>query len=193
MTDGRIQAGEPMETADESAALTRKITRISSINAWSVMVIAGGFTLLSVLGWSVAGIVVGAAVTGAGVIELHGQKALQTDPARARQWMVGSQVWLTTGVLGYCIWRLVSLDPDDPFAVFGDAAQLFQLVELMGLSRAQLSSLFIQAYYITYGLIAGLTLLFQGGLALYYWSRIGRLVRSCGHTVPAPTAPQPDS
>jgi hypothetical protein len=166
-----------METTDESSALTRKIMRISKINAWSVTLISGSFTLLSLLGWSVAGIVVGAAVTAAGLIELHGQKALQTDPARARTWMVGSQVWLLICVLSYCGWRLMMLDPADPFAVFGsEAGQLLQMVEIMGISAAELEHLFVQAYRLTYGLIAGLTVLFQGGLALYYRSRIGRLV-----------------
>jgi hypothetical protein len=49
-------------------------------------------------------------------------------------------------------------------------------VEIMGISAAELEHLFVQAYRLTYGLIAGLTVLFQGGLALYYRSRIGRLV-----------------
>lgn len=164
--------------------------RISKINAWSVTLIAGFFTLLSLIGLSVAGIVVGAAVTAAGIIELQGQKALQTDPARARLWMVGSQVWLLTGVLSYCGWRLMMLDPADPLAVFGsEAGQLLQMVEIMGISSAELEHLFVQAYRITYGLIAGLTVLFQGGLALYYRSRIGRLIAA--HPSTEAVSPRP--
>ena len=182
-----------MKEPDDKAALEQRILRISNINAWSVTLIAGSFTLLSLLGWSVAGIVVGAAVTAAGLMELHGQKALQTDPSQAQQWMVGSQVWLLTGVLSYCIWRLVSLDPDNPLAVLGDTTPLLQLTEAMGLSMLHVTELFVKAYTLTYVLIAVLTVLFQGGLALYYRSRIGRLVRLCGHTEGASTAPQPDS
>ncbi len=164
-----------MTEPEDKAALEHGVLRISNINAWSVTLIASGFTLLSLLGWSVAGIVVGSAVTGAGLMELHGQKALKTNPSQARQWMVGSQVWLMTGVLSYCIWRLIMLDPADPFAVLGDAGQLLQMVEIMGIPPAHLEQLFVQSYRITYGLIAALTVLFQGGLALYYRSRIGRL------------------
>ncbi len=167
-----------MEPSDETAALRRRIMRLSSFNAWSVTLIAGCFTLLSLLGLSVPGIIVGAAVTASGPIEFQGQKALQTDVAQARLWMVGSQVWLMVCVMGYCGWRLMLLDPADPFAVFGEeAGQLLQLVEVMGISTAELEHLFVRAYRLTYGLIAGLTVLFQGGLALYYNSRIGRLER----------------
>jgi hypothetical protein len=181
-----------METTDESSVLTRRIMRISKINAWSVTLIAGGFTLLSLIGLSVAGIVVGAAVTSAGLIELHGQKTLQTDPARARTWMVGSQVWLLTGVLSYCGWRLMMLDPANPLAVFGsEAGQLLQMVEIMGISSAELEHLFVKAYRITYGLIAALTVLFQGGLALYYRSRIGRLIAA--HTATKAVSPRPST
>jgi len=178
-----------MKEPDDKAALEQRILRISNINAWSVTLIAGGFTLLSLLGWSVAGIVVGAAVTTAGVMELHGQKALRTDPSRARQWMVGSQVWLLTGVLSYCGWRLTMLDPADPFSVLGEAGQLLHMVELMGVSAAELEHLFVQAYRITYGLIMGLTVLFQGGLALYYRSRIGRL--AAAHAPTEAVSPRP--
>jgi len=52
---------------------------------------------------------------------------------------------------------------------------LLQMVEIMGIPPAHLEQLFVQSYRITYGLIAALTVLFQGGLALYYRSRIGRL------------------
>ena len=183
-----------METSDELAALTRRVMRISLINAWSVTLIAGSFTALSLLGLSLAGVIVGAAVTAAGPIELHGRKALQTNVTQARGWMVGSQVWLMSCVLGYCGWRLMMLDPADPFAVFGaEAGQLMQMVDIVGISSAELERLFIQAYRITYGLIAGLTVLFQGGLALYYRSRIGRLMDSDKPTDTEPTPPQSDS
>ena len=183
-----------METNTETSVLTRKIMRISAINAWSVTIIAGAFTLLSLVGLSIAGVVVGAAVTAAGFMEMHGQKSLQSDPSQARQWMVGSQVWLMSCVLGYCGWRLLMLDPSNPFAVFGEeAGQLMQLIDIMGITSAELERLFIQAYRITYGLIAALTVLFQGGLALYYRSRIGRLVDAHTSTDSAPTMPQSDS
>ncbi len=164
-----------METTDESQALTRKILRISKLNAWSVTIIAGTFTFLSLLGLSLAGITVGLAVTIAGPIEMRGHRKLANHEPDARRWMVGSQVWLMACVLAYCSWRLMSLDPENPFAVFGDAAQVFALVEAMGLPMEQLRTLFVQAFTITYALIAGLTVLFQGGLALYYRSRIGKL------------------
>ena len=165
-----------MKTTDEPSVLVQKIMRISTINAWSVTFIAGAFAVLSLLGLSVAGVVVGVAVAASGPIELSGNRVLQTDPAQARKRMVASQLWLMICVLSYCAWRLLSLDPENPFVVFGDAAQVFELVAILGIPKAYLAPLFIQAFYITYGLIAGLTILVQGGLAVYYASRIGRLI-----------------
>ena len=167
-----------METPDEPSLLYQKIMRISTINAWSVTFIAGAFAVLSLAAWSVPGVIVGGAVTVAGPLELQGNKSLQTDPSRARMWMMGSQLWLMLCVLSYCAWRLLSLDPENPFVVFGDAAQVFELVAILGIPKGYLAPLFIQAFYITYGLIAGLTILFQGGLTIYYGSRIGRLIRT---------------
>ena len=167
-----------MKTTDDHVLLYQKVMRVSTINAWSVSFIAGAFALLSLLGLSIPGVLVGIAVAAAGPIELYGQKRLEADPRRARTWMMGSQIWLMVCVLSYCTWRVLSLDPDNPFVVFGDAAQVFELVAIFGIPQAYLASLFIQAFYITYGLIAVLTVLFQGGLALYYRSRIGRLVRA---------------
>ena len=173
-----------MDMTNEVNQLTEKIMRISTINAWSVTFIAGAFTVLSLLALSVPGVVVGAAVAAAGPTELYGQRKLEDDPRTARTWMVGSQIWLMVCVLSYCAWRLLSLDPENPFVVFGDAAQVFELVEVFGIPQSYLASLFIQAFYITYGLIAALTLLFQGGLAMYYRSRIGRLLPTIAASPP---------
>ena len=171
-----------MKTSDESSVLIQKIMRVSTINAWSVLFIAGTFAVLSMLALSFPGVAVGVAVAIAGPLELHGQKRLEDNPMQARTWMMGSQLWLMTCVLIYCSWRVLSLDPDNPFVVFGDAAQVFELVQIFGIPRAYLASLFVQAFYITYGLIAGLTLIFQGGLTLYYRARIGRLAHAISAT-----------
>ena len=180
-----------MNTTEDPPVLRQKIMRISNINAWSVTFIAGAFAVLSLLALSVAGVVVGLAVAAAGPLELSGNKLLQTHPTQARKRMVGSQLWLMLCVLSYCAWRLLSLDPENPFVVFGDAAQVFELVAIFGIPQAYLASLFIQAFYITYGLIAGLTILLQGGLAVYYRSRINRLIRTSSPAAgpqPSPTS-----
>ena len=62
-----------MNTID-AAPLVQRIARISTVNAWSVTILAGSFTVLNLLGMSIAGVIVGAAVTAAGPIELFGLK-----------------------------------------------------------------------------------------------------------------------
>ena len=153
----------------------RRVLRISKINAWSVTIISGVFALLSLLGMSLVGVLVGGGVAGAGLMEMRGHRRLEAGEPGARQWMVASQAWLISCVLGYCGWRLAALDRDDPFALLGDTAGLVELVGLAGVSLEEVGELFVQIYTYTYGAVAGLTLVFQGGLALYYWFRVGRL------------------
>jgi hypothetical protein len=164
-----------MQPPDADTKKKERIIRISKMNAWSVTLIAGAFTLIGLLSLSFAGVLVGAAVTSAGLIEIRGYRKLSSGESDARTWMTGSQVWLMFWVLLYCGWRLHSLDTSDPFAILGDSNSILELTSTMGLSKATVAELFIKAYRWTYGLVAVLTCIFQGGLAVYYWINIGKL------------------
>jgi hypothetical protein len=164
-----------MTTEDAQEKQTRRVLRISKFNAWSVTVISGLFAVLSLLGMSLPGALVGGGVVAAGLMEMRGHRRLEVGEPGARDWMVFSQVWLILCVFGYCGWRLAALDPADPFALLGDTTGLNQLVGIAGISTDELGELFIQIYTYTYGAVAALTLVFQGGLGLYYWVRVGRL------------------
>jgi len=153
----------------------RWLVRISKINAWTVAVTAGVFGLVSLVTGSLAGVVVGAGVSASGFIEMRGHRRLAAGQAGARQWMAGSQVWLVTCVLAYCGWRLAIFDSGHPLALLGDETMVLQAAGMVGMTGAELGDLVTKIYRWTYGSVAGLTVLFQGGLGLYYWSRIGRL------------------
>jgi hypothetical protein len=164
-----------MTSVDPRQKQLRRVLRISKINAWSVTIISGGFAVLNLIGMSLVGVLVGGGVAGAGLMEMRGHRRLEAGQSGARQWMVFSQAWLVLCVLAYCGWRLAALDPADPFAMLGDTTGLNQLVAIAGISTEELGGLFIQIYTYTYGAVAALTLVFQGGLGLYYWVRVGRL------------------
>ncbi len=164
-----------MQDAEEHRKKKQRILRISKLNAWSITFIAGAFTALGLLSLSWAGVLVGASVTGAGLAEIRGYRKLAAGEPDARTWMTGSQIWLMFCVLLYCGWRLATLDVSDPFAVLGDSANILELTSAMGLSKAAVADLFIKAYLWTYGLVAALTCIFQGGLAVFYWVNIGKL------------------
>jgi hypothetical protein len=161
-----------MTATDADTKKRQRILRISKLNAWSITCIAGVFTLLGFLSLSLVGVIVGAAVTCAGLAEIKGHRRLSEGKAGARMWMSGSQVWLVFSVLSYCGWRLYALDTTDPFAMLGDSTSILELTSTMGISKAEVTKLFIKAYRWTYGLVAALTCVFQGGLSAYYWANI---------------------
>ncbi len=153
----------------------RRLVRISKANAWTVAVIAGVFALLSLLTGSLAGALVGAGVSAAGFIEMRGHRLLVSRRPGARQWMTGSQVWLMLCVAAYCGWRLAIFDSAQPFALLGDQTMASELAGMVGISAGELGELVTRIYRLTYGLVLGVTVGVQGGLGLYYWSRVGRL------------------
>ncbi|MGB0640681.1 MAG: hypothetical protein ACPGTU_15185 [Myxococcota bacterium] len=161
-----------MMATDTDTKKRQRILRISKLNAWSITCIAGVFTLLGLLSLSLAGILVGAAVTSAGLAEIKGHRKFAADEEGARIWMSLSQLWLILSVLTYCGWRVYSLDTTDPFAILGDSTSILELTSTMGISQAAVTELFIKAYLWTYGLVAVLTCVFQGGLSIYYWVNI---------------------
>lgn len=155
----------------------KRMLWLSRINAYSIVVIASGFGLLCVILLEPAGILVGAVVTGAGLMEIRGHRRLRSGVPGARNWMAGSQVWLVACVLTYCAWRLLAFDPEQPLAVLGDAALLETTAAIAGYSHEMLEDLVTLVYTLTYKLVALVTLVLQGGLASYYWVKVGRLER----------------
>ena len=155
----------------------RRILWLSRINAYSIVVIAAAFGLLCVVLLEPAGILVGAAVTAAGLMEIRGHRRLRSGIPGAREWMAGSQLWLVLCVLAYCGWRLLAFDSEDPLAVLGEAKLLKFTAQVAGYSQEMLEDLVTLVYTLTYKLVALVTLLLQGGLALHYWVKVGRLER----------------
>ncbi len=174
-----------MLDSDEHARRLKRLLRISRVNGWTVVVIAGLFGLLSLLTLDVAGFLVGAGVTGAGAMEIVGHRRLENGQSGARGFMVGSQGWLIFCVLIYCTWRLFIFDVDDPLAILGDSELLRSVATSGGLPMSVLEGMVTLVYQLMYRLVAALTLIFQGGLGLYYWLRVGALVEETA-TAPAP-------
>jgi len=170
---------------DSHTQRAARVVRLSKFNGWSVACIAGGFAVLSLFSLSLSGIIVGAAVCGAGVMEIKGHQRLESQESGARGLMAGSQVVLVGCVVLYCWWRLWSFDPADPLAILGGFKnQLTDLAELALIPIGQLEAQVIQVYTLTYQLVAGLTLLLQGGLGLYYWVQVGRVEASLRASAP---------
>jgi len=142
------------------------------MNAWSVTLLSGAFTVGSLIFWSPVGIVVGVAVVGAGLMELRGRGLLLRNASGAREWMALSQVWLLMTVLIYAAHRLWVFDWNAPLSDMS-MQETMQLTVLTGLHGELLGRFVAGVYGLIYGVVAVVTVVYQGGLALYYWLHAG--------------------
>ncbi|HZP59105.1 MAG TPA: hypothetical protein VFB27_02190 [Opitutaceae bacterium] len=112
----------------------------------------------------------GLLIAAAGWSEWHGARLLQRREARGINWLVRSQLYLLTLIMVYAVERLASYDPEYIRSqITPDMEQIFQQV---GLSANDVLLLVRRTFVAMYGSLAVLTLIYQGGLALFYWRRV---------------------
>ena len=144
----------------------RRVLRVGRFHGMMVLIIAGGFGLLSAAAGDRVGAVIGLMIAGAGAIELHGAALLRGGFSQGVSWLIGSQFFLMAAMLGYCAFRLthVVLPPVPP-----------NLTEMVETATAQLGmtqeEYLTFAYRLGFQVVAGMTILYQGCMALYYLRR----------------------
>jgi hypothetical protein len=151
------------------AETLRRVTRIARFDGLSVLIVAGGFALLSAASRDVSGSVIGLLIAAAGAIELHGVALLRSGRDGMR-WLVSSQLYLMAVILAYAGFRLIR--PDVAWMlpyVTGEAAEpILQAAQQQGMTVEQL---LVGAMGMFYLLVALLTVLYQGGMTVYYLRR----------------------
>ena len=123
-----------------------------------------------------AGAGIGVLVAGAGAVELHGVTLLRHSDARGMTWLVNSQCLIMLSMLGYCALRLAHPQLEPLRATVTD--EMKQQLEIIGWSVDHFIGL---VYRFTYFAVSLATVLYQGGMAIYYFRRRGPVA------VPAPT------
>jgi hypothetical protein len=113
--------------------------------------------------WVLLGVAIGAS----GVMELMGRSKLRTDLSSAGRWLAISQLGLLALILLYCLWQLHS------FNAKAVAAQVFaaldpRTLEGLDLDEAMLATFLRRIFRIVYLSVIGLSILYQGGMWLYY-------------------------
>jgi hypothetical protein len=151
----------------------RRVLFVAGFDGWSVIVVAGLGTLLSLLFFSLTGIFVGLLLVGAGVMELHGRRLLRRRDADGMRWLVRAQLFLLSVILVYCSSRLGSFDAET--AMGNLTPEMEAALGEAGLAKADILPLVHTTFVATYATVAIVSLLFQGGLALYYRKRVGRV------------------
>lgn len=146
-----------------------RVYRLARFDGTGVLLLSGLFALLSASTGDYIGTAAGLAVAAAGAIELHGTQLLRHGEPRGMRWLVGSQFVLMAGVLAYCTLRLLSFSPDlIDYVLTPDLRATFLKA---GYRPDELNELVRRIYYLTYSAVAVVTLLYQGGMALYYARR----------------------
>lgn len=146
-----------------SEILTRVI-RIAALDGRIVLWSSGVFALLSATGHSALGAIIGLAAAGTGAIEVHGASMLAQTDARGINWAIRAQLLLLLTILFYCGACIVNFDP----ALIRDQPRFKVFLTQNGLSADQGIELMRDAWVIGYIIVAVVSVIYQGGLAIYY-------------------------
>jgi hypothetical protein len=149
--------------------ILRRVMRVARSHGTSVLVLSGGFALLSAASRDVSGAVIGLLVAGAGALELHGVTLLRLGHNGLR-WLVGGQLFLMASILAYVGLRIAR--PDVAWMlpyVKGEAADpIIQAAQQQGVTVEQLLATAMTSLYM---LVAALTIICQGSIVIYYLRR----------------------
>jgi hypothetical protein len=149
----------------------RRVLRLAHLDGTGLLAIAGGFALISAWFHDPVGTVAGVLVAGAGAIELHGAGLIRNGRERGTNWLIASQFYLMIVIFGYVDWQLNHVDAALLAPLITD--DLRQQFEQYHWTDAQ----FVHFLYVGfYELVAILTVFYQGGMAVYYARRRGRVI-----------------
>ncbi|MCX6952096.1 MAG: hypothetical protein NTV51_08005 [Verrucomicrobia bacterium] len=157
----------------------QRVLRVARFDGWSVVGVAGVFALLAGAMGDYVGAAIGLLVAGAGAIELHGVTLLRHGEPTGMRWLVGSQFFLMASILGYCALRLAHPEYAALKAAMTD--EIKAQLDVLGMS---VDEFLRQFYRLVYLAVAFVTVLYQGGMALWY---LGKRT-----AVAAALAPEPE-
>lgn len=149
--------------AKERARPIRRASRVASFNGWTIAVIA--ILSLPFAFFGLDGVLVTTGLFVVAFIEFLGRnRLLKLNPSAAH--LLGwNQVGFLTMIVIYCLWML--------FRGAEDIAANPELSELLGRDGLQLYRSIVVAFY---GTVIALSVAFQGGNAIYYFTRRKHIV-----------------
>lgn len=140
--------------------------RVARFDGLSVLGVAGAFALVSAASRDVSGAIIGLLVAAAGAIELHGVTLLRAGRGRGMGWLISSQLYLMAILLAYAAIRLARPDISTIRAVV--TVELAEQIRQAGMSVDEFLLEFLRLVYVG---VAAVTLLYQGGMTIYYVRR----------------------
>lgn len=141
----------------------RRASRVAGFNGWTVGFIAALSFPFAFFGFDGLAITVGLSTVA--LLEFWGRrKLLKLDPSAAA-WLGWNQVGFLTLIIAYCLWMLL-----------GETPNISANPELSQLLGANGQQLYETLNLVVYGGVIVLSVIFQGGNAIYYFTRRKYLV-----------------
>jgi len=153
-----------------------KIKRTSKWNGITILVVAILSLILSFLDYHFTGILISLFVAFSGWMEIQGSRQVDENLPLAGKWLTGSQIWLLTVVWTYTIIQWITFNPETVLEMVSPS--LIHQLNVLGITGENvLQELLTKVVVSTYMAVLLVTLLYQGGLALFYWRKV-RLLTS---------------
>jgi len=160
----------PASTLSPAEISLQRVLTVSRLNGWSVIVISALGSLLALAIGDLLSALIGLLVFSAGLMEVCGHRQLQQRDPAGLILLVRSQLFLLAVMLVYCAGRLGSFDADTALASLTPDMEV--MLAEAGLDKSSLLPLVRTAFFALYSAVAAITLIYQGGLALFYRSKI---------------------
>jgi hypothetical protein len=151
----------------------RRVLRVARFDGMSVLGVAGAFALASGASRDVSGAVIGLLVAAAGAIELHGVSLIKEGRPSGMRWLILSQAYLLATILAYAGYRFArpSIDWIKPYVTQ-------DIVDLGRQNGLTVDELLTQSFQSLYVMVALATLVYQGGMMIYYLRRRASVERA---------------
>jgi hypothetical protein len=145
----------------------RRLLRVAHADGTSVLVVAGISALMAASSGDKLDALLLLLVCGAGALELHGANLIGSGIRTGIRWLIGSQLFLLTVMLGYVGIHVMHL-PVPAFSSIVPDDVMQQAASQQHVSTPEFAELFDSA--IAFSIVL-LTLVYQGWMIIYYSRR----------------------
>jgi hypothetical protein len=166
LTAVRSRQGIVAPLLDPRASAAAPVLKMAKFDGFGLLIMGVPSMILAFFSSSVSGFAIGALVAFCGWCELDGYKRYVRSSPGARSRLVGSQLILIAGAWAYAGWTLLHPEPLSP--------EITDLIKESGDQGSEVLGMAANLRVIIAAAICGVTLLYQGGLAYYYWSKTRR-------------------
>jgi hypothetical protein len=150
--------------------ILRRVIRVARFDGMGVLALSGGFALVSASWRDVSGSVFGLLIAAAGAVELNGAALLRSGRGNGMRWLISSQLYLLVTILAYVSIGFAKPNVDWmlPYMTGDAALPIQQAAKQYGLTVRQI---LVDSMREMFALVAILTLIYQGGMTIYYLRR----------------------